>query len=95
MDNQLVRRISNPAFAQAQQDMFILLNLGVGGWPGTPPADSVFPATMRVDWVRVYRYEGIPSGSTKAFTPVPEPHAFLLTAIAASGYLATRRRSRG
>jgi len=35
---------------------FILLNVAVGGsWPGSPDATSVFPQTMRVDYVRVYR----------------------------------------
>lgn len=32
----------------------ILLDLGVGGWAGEPDA-SIFPATMLVDYVRVYR----------------------------------------
>ncbi|PYQ07245.1 MAG: hypothetical protein DMF82_04265 [Acidobacteria bacterium] len=35
---------------------FILLNVAVGGdWPGSPDATSVFPQTMLVDYVRVYR----------------------------------------
>ena len=35
---------------------FILLNVAVGGdWPGSPDASSVFPQTMLVDYVRVYR----------------------------------------
>jgi beta-glucanase (GH16 family) len=34
---------------------FLLLNLAVGGtWPGAPDASTLFPATMLVDWVRVY-----------------------------------------
>ena len=34
---------------------FLLLNLAVGGeWPGAPRASTTFPATMLVDWVRVY-----------------------------------------
>jgi beta-glucanase (GH16 family) len=34
---------------------FLLLNLAVGGdWPGSPQASTAFPATMLVDWVRVY-----------------------------------------
>jgi len=32
----------------------ILLDLAVGGWPGDPAAGAPFPATMSVDWVRVY-----------------------------------------
>jgi beta-glucanase (GH16 family) len=34
---------------------YLLLNLAVGGdWPGAPSSTTVFPATMLVDWVRVY-----------------------------------------
>jgi beta-glucanase (GH16 family) len=33
----------------------IILDLAVGGWPGNPNAATVFPASMRVDWVRVYQ----------------------------------------
>jgi beta-glucanase (GH16 family) len=33
----------------------ILLDLAVGGWPGNPNSSTVFPATMRVSWVRVYQ----------------------------------------
>ncbi len=35
---------------------FLLLNLAVGGdWPGAPDDSTVFPQTMAVDYVRVYR----------------------------------------
>jgi len=35
---------------------FLLLNVAVGGgWPGSPDASTVFPQTMLVDYVRVYR----------------------------------------
>jgi beta-glucanase (GH16 family) len=35
---------------------FIILNVAVGGnWPGSPDATTVFPQTMLVDYVRVYR----------------------------------------
>jgi beta-glucanase (GH16 family) len=35
---------------------FIILNVAVGGdWPGSPDASTVFPQTMLVDYVRVYR----------------------------------------
>ncbi len=35
---------------------FLLLNVAVGGdWPGNPDASTVFPQTMLVDYVRVYR----------------------------------------
>lgn len=35
---------------------YLLLNLAVGGvWPGPPDAETSFPATMLVDYVRVYQ----------------------------------------
>jgi beta-glucanase (GH16 family) len=40
---------------------FVILNVAVGGsWPGDPDATTIFPQTMRVDYVRVYA----PSGTT-------------------------------
>ena len=34
---------------------FVILNVAVGGnWPGNPDGSTVFPQTMRVDYVRVY-----------------------------------------
>jgi len=35
---------------------FLLLNVAVGGgWPGSPDSTTIFPQTMLVDYVRVYR----------------------------------------
>lgn len=40
------------------QPFHLLLNVAVGGdWPGKP-VDDVLPQHMRVDWVKVWRYEG-------------------------------------
>lgn len=39
-----------------QEPMFIILNLAIGGvLPGNPNAQTVFPQSMLVDWVRVYQ----------------------------------------
>lgn len=39
-----------------EKPFFVILNLAVGGdWPGAPDAATVFPAQMKVDWVRVYK----------------------------------------
>ena len=36
--------------------MYVTLNIAVGGeWPGPPAADTRFPATMSVDWIRYYK----------------------------------------
>ena len=41
--------------APFDQSFYILLNVAVGGnWPGSPDANTVFPVTMDVDYVRVY-----------------------------------------
>jgi beta-glucanase (GH16 family) len=38
------------------EPMYLLLNLAVGGdWPGSPDASTRLPATMQVDWVRVWQ----------------------------------------
>lgn len=37
------------------QSFYIILNIAVGGdWPGSPDAPTHFPATMRVDYIRLY-----------------------------------------
>jgi beta-glucanase (GH16 family) len=46
-----------PASAQWVFDghpFHIVLDLAVGGWPGPPAAGAPFPATLDVDWVRLY-----------------------------------------
>jgi beta-glucanase (GH16 family) len=37
------------------QPYFVIINLAVGGhFDGDPQSDAIFPATMLVDYVRVY-----------------------------------------
>lgn len=44
---------------------FLLVNLAIGGeWPGSPDAQTPFPARMLIDWVRVWSRPG-----TGAVTP--------------------------
>jgi len=41
-----------------QNPFYIILNLAVGGnWPGKPDNTTIFPDTMKVDYVRVYKKE--------------------------------------
>lgn len=41
--------------APFDQPFAMILNLAVGGeWPGPPDATTTFPATMAVDYVRVF-----------------------------------------
>ncbi len=35
----------------------VILDLALGGWPPSPDATTPFPATMFVDYVRVYKYD--------------------------------------
>lgn len=53
-------------------NMFILLNLAVGGsWPGNPDASTVFPQSYTIDYVRVYQRDaGTPVSSTIALKSV-------------------------
>jgi len=45
-----------PAMGAFHRPFFIILNLAVGGnWPGSPDRTTVFPQSMYVDWVRVYK----------------------------------------
>jgi beta-glucanase (GH16 family) len=42
--------------APFNQNFHIILNVAVGGnWPGNPDSSTVFPQTMLVDYVRVYK----------------------------------------
>jgi beta-glucanase (GH16 family) len=54
-----VERTDLPGGARWVYDhpFFVLLNVAVGGrWVGPPDDSTVFPQTMKVDWVRVYDY---------------------------------------
>ena len=51
-----------------QNNFFILLNLAVGGnWPGFTIDNNAFPASMYVDYVRVYQNNGTPTGPVSVF----------------------------
>ncbi|MFW5878108.1 MAG: family 16 glycosylhydrolase [bacterium] len=51
-----VMDITPSELSEFQKDFFILLNVAVGGnWPGYPDETSVFPQSMEVDYVRVYK----------------------------------------
>ena len=59
-----------PYPAPFDQPFYILLNLAVGGnFPGFAIDNSVFPATMEVDWVRVYSGEDALVPADPGITP--------------------------
>lgn len=40
----------------AWEDMYLLVNLAVGGWwPGDPDGNTQFPARMKIDYIRAYQ----------------------------------------
>ena len=48
-------RTTDPALI-CPEAMYPILNLAVGGdWPGTPDATTAFPASMEVEFVRVWQ----------------------------------------
>ncbi|MET3726820.1 beta-glucanase (GH16 family) [Fictibacillus halophilus] len=53
IDNEL--RFSNRN-GVPQEPMYLILNLAVGGnWPGNPDQNTLFPASMDVDYVKIYK----------------------------------------
>ncbi len=48
--------ITPTGLSELHNEKFVLLNVAVGGdWPGSPNSSTVFPQTMEVDYVRVYK----------------------------------------
>lgn len=37
------------------EEMYMIINLAVGGWAGEPKPKDVFPATYECDWVKVWK----------------------------------------
>jgi beta-glucanase (GH16 family) len=54
-----------------QKPFFFLLNVAVGGnWPGSPDATTTFPASMEVDYIRVYAPSALSNRQTEPADPV-------------------------
>lgn len=67
-----------------QQPMYLLANVAVGGtWPGSPDASTTFPATMDVDYLRIWdagqgKFPVTPAAApvlSASPTPTPTPPA--------------------
>ncbi|MBN1133063.1 MAG: family 16 glycosylhydrolase [Bacteroidales bacterium] len=53
--------ITDPGLSEFHHNFFMILNIAVGGnWPGYPDTTSVFPQTMEVDYIRVYKSDVTP-----------------------------------
>lgn len=58
MDGKVYRTmdVSNDSFSEVRKEYFVIFNMAIGGqWPGYDIDETAFPATMEVDWVRVYK----------------------------------------
>ena len=53
VDGTEVDRMATPS--DANQPMYMMLNLAIGGWSGAPDPNA-FPGTMSIDYVRAYRF---------------------------------------
>ena len=61
-DGVQVFKVSTPS--DLHEPMYLIVNLAVGGyWPGDPDETTVFPATLEVDYIRVYSDINAGSGS--------------------------------
>jgi hypothetical protein len=48
-----VARVPTPG--DLHKPLYILANLGIGGWRGPPDQSTHFPATFAIDWIHVYK----------------------------------------
>ena len=56
VDGVETRRITDSEYKIANQAMYLIANLAVGGWwPGTPDDANDFPATFEIDYIRAYK----------------------------------------
>lgn len=54
LDDREIARVPTPP--DMHKPMYLIANLAVGGsWPGPPDKATRFPATMEIDWIRVYQ----------------------------------------
>ena len=55
VDGVETHRIDDSEYIIANQAMYLIANLAVGGnWPGSPDASTPFPATFEIDYIRAY-----------------------------------------
>lgn len=55
VDGKETHRVTDSDYVIANQAMYLIANLAVGGnWPGSPDASTQFPATFEIDYIRAY-----------------------------------------
>jgi beta-glucanase (GH16 family) len=71
-----------------QLPFYLILNLAVGGdWPGYPDATTVFPAEMKIDYVRVYKDQleaALSENELGNISVSPNPTSGILTIVNSS-----------
>ncbi len=79
VDNQLYHTVTPESLPEGatwvyDHPFYLLMNVAVGGgWPGFPNSSTVFPQTMKVDFVRVYARPGGWPTLTPAPSKTPKP----------------------
>ncbi|MBK8807024.1 MAG: family 16 glycosylhydrolase [Bacteroidales bacterium] len=54
-DGNRVASYTGKSEAAQGKNMFLIINLAVGGWAGNPPAGATFPTTYECDYVKVWQ----------------------------------------
>jgi len=91
----MTRTVNDSANWPFNLPQFFILNLAVGGsWPGNPDANTVFPANYYVDYIRVYKMTGVPSGRTVSLFSLAN-NKFVCAENAGASALSARSTSAG
>lgn len=56
VDGKLIRSVTNQATIDNQKNMYIMINLGVGGWETEPDSSTIWPGVLECDYVKAYKY---------------------------------------
>lgn len=83
--NEFTYSSGNNSATVFQNPYFFLLNVAVGGnWPGNPDGTATFPATMEVDYIRVFQQleVGVSETQNNEISIYPTPFAAQLNVIA-------------
>lgn len=56
-DGDMVAEYPNKEVCAEGEEMYMIINLAVGGWAGTPSPQDQFPSTYECDWVRVWQLD--------------------------------------
>ncbi|MDP4208458.1 MAG: family 16 glycosylhydrolase [Bacteroidota bacterium] len=91
-DGQVLNSYYKPTEIVQAKNMYIIINLAVGGWAGDPPADAVFPCSYQCDWVKVWKANGIlnPGFERGSSLPWKTTNALITDAIVNSGKYSLR-----